>query len=146
LQGLSEHILDDADLAGPLLFCLLLGSCLLLAGKVHFGYIYGFGIFGCLFMYAVVNLLSSRSLDVWLTCSALGYCLLPVVCLAAVNIVVSLRGLLGLVLAAGTIGWSTHTATRLLDARLNLRGEGQFWLVAYPAALLYGCFVLITIF
>ncbi len=32
---------EDADLAGPLVFCLLLGTCLLLTGKVHFGYIYG---------------------------------------------------------------------------------------------------------
>ena len=34
MQRLDDHILDDADLAGPLVFCLLLGSCLLLAGKV----------------------------------------------------------------------------------------------------------------
>jgi hypothetical protein len=33
-QEISEHILDDADLAGPLVFCLLLGACLLLRGKV----------------------------------------------------------------------------------------------------------------
>ena len=29
---------SSADLAGPFVFCLLLGSCLLLHGKVHFGY------------------------------------------------------------------------------------------------------------
>ena len=34
LQKLQDNILDDADLAGPLFFCLMLGSCLLLAGKV----------------------------------------------------------------------------------------------------------------
>ena len=34
-KKLSNNILDDADLAGPLFFCLLLGSCLLLAGKVR---------------------------------------------------------------------------------------------------------------
>jgi hypothetical protein len=33
-QKLNEHILDDADLAGPILFCLVLGSLLLLSGKV----------------------------------------------------------------------------------------------------------------
>jgi hypothetical protein len=33
-KQLSEHILDDTDLAGPIFFCLLLGACLLLAGKV----------------------------------------------------------------------------------------------------------------
>ena len=35
-KKLRYNILDDADLAGPLFFCLLLGSCLLLAGKVRF--------------------------------------------------------------------------------------------------------------
>lgn len=35
LQQINAHILDDADLAGPLCFCLLLGSCLLLSGKVR---------------------------------------------------------------------------------------------------------------
>lgn len=34
VQQINAHILDDADLAGPLCFCLLLGSCLLLSGKV----------------------------------------------------------------------------------------------------------------
>ena len=34
-KKLSNNIMDDADLAGPLFFCLLLGSCLLLAGKVR---------------------------------------------------------------------------------------------------------------
>lgn len=33
-QQINAHILDDSDLAGPLCFCLLLGSCLLLSGKV----------------------------------------------------------------------------------------------------------------
>ncbi|KAJ1430674.1 hypothetical protein B484DRAFT_430504 [Ochromonadaceae sp. CCMP2298] len=33
-KRISTHILDDADLAGPLCFCLLLGACLLFSGKV----------------------------------------------------------------------------------------------------------------
>ena len=53
---LNEHILDDADLAGPLVFCLMLGASLLFAGKVHFGYIYGFSVFGCLGLHTVINL------------------------------------------------------------------------------------------
>lgn len=35
LQTIDEHILDDADLAGPIVYCFLLGGFLLLAGKVH---------------------------------------------------------------------------------------------------------------
>ena len=29
-KQINEHILDDADLAGPLVFCFLFGTCLLL--------------------------------------------------------------------------------------------------------------------
>ena len=63
-------------------------------------------------MHAVINLLDERGLDFWLTCSALGYCLLPVLALATINIVISLKGVLGLVLSLGAIGWCTITSTR----------------------------------
>ena len=59
-KKLRDDIFEDADLAGPLFFCLILGSCLLLAGKVHFGYIYGFSVFGCLGMHMIVNLLHTK--------------------------------------------------------------------------------------
>ena len=39
---------------------------------------------------------------------------------------------------------STCTATRLFEAKLHMRH--QRYLVAYPLALIYSCFVLITIF
>jgi protein YIPF5/7 len=72
-KAITDNILDDADLAGPLFFCLLLGTCLLLSGKVHFGYIYGFSVFGCMSMNVIINLLhatySTQVLDFWRTCS-----------------------------------------------------------------------------
>merc|ERR1712137_1357094 len=43
--------MEGADLAGPLVFGFTLGLFLLLGGKVHFGYIYGMGVIGCLSMY-----------------------------------------------------------------------------------------------
>ena len=51
-------------------------------------------------------------LDFWLTCSALGYCLLPVLVLAAINIIFSLKGAIGLALSLTTIMWCTITSTR----------------------------------
>ena len=42
-KPIDSHIMDDTDLAGPLVICLLLGVSLLLRGKLQFGYIYGFG-------------------------------------------------------------------------------------------------------
>lgn len=141
---LNEHILDDADLAGPLFFCLMLGASLLFAGKVHFGYIYGFSVFGCLGLHTVINLLHTDGLDFWRTCSVLGYCLIPVISLAIISIIVNLKGLFGLILSSIAIGWSTYAAARIFHAKLGL--TDQYWLVLYPISLLYSCFVLITIF
>lgn len=143
-KRIEDNILDDADLAGPVCYCLLLGSCLLLAGKVQFGYIYGFSVFGCVALHAIVNLIHPVGLDFWRTCSVLGYCLLPVIGLAALSIVLSMKGVFGLALSTAVIGWSTTSATRLINAKLHL--TELYWLVAYPIMLLYSCFVIITIF
>lgn len=74
----------------------------------------------------------------------LGYCLLPVIFLAVFAILLNLNSILGLILAFVAIAWSTVSATRLIDAKLQL--TEQYWLVLYPVMLLYSCFVLITIF
>ncbi|GMM36656.1 transporter [Saccharomycopsis crataegensis] len=60
LPGQSANILNDADLAGPIFFALLYGVSLLLAGKVHFGYIYGCGLFGTLSLFALFKLMSNN--------------------------------------------------------------------------------------
>lgn len=111
---------------------------------MHFGYIYGFSVCGCLGLQGIISLMHPIGLDFWRTCSVLGYCLLPVILLAFLSIGVRLNGFVGLILAALSIGWSTFSATRFLDAKLNL--TEQYWLLAYPVMLLYCCFVLITIF
>ncbi|RLN52857.1 hypothetical protein BBJ29_005317 [Phytophthora kernoviae] len=146
-KQINEHILDDADLAGPLVFCFLFGMCLLLAAKVHFGYIYGFGVLSCLFMYLLMNLLSpERTIDIYRVCSVLGYCLLPIIGLAAINIVVSVKnlGLVGFLLASVCTLWSTHTASRFFEKALYM--TEQKYLVMYPTMLVYACFVLIAVF
>jgi hypothetical protein len=86
------------------------------------------------------------SLSIWETASALGYALIPVIFLAFLNIFVSLSGMLGLVLSAGACAWATFSATRLFDTRMDLHRNQQFVLVAYPTALFYSVFCLITIF
>jgi hypothetical protein len=83
-----------------------------LCEQVQFGYIYGFSVFGCLALQGIMNLIHPVGLDFWRTCSVLGYCLLPVIGLAALGIVLQLKGLLGLILACVAIGWSTFAATR----------------------------------
>ena len=76
--------------------------------------------------------------------SFLGYCLLPVVLLAAASIVVSSSSVPGQVLGGLAVLASTCTSTRLFEAKLHMRP--QRYLIAYPLALIYSCFVLITIF
>jgi protein YIPF5/7 len=87
---IDSHFVDDTDLAGPLLFCFLIAGFLLLSGKAHFGYIYGVAMVGCLFMYAILNVMSSQSIQISQTASILGYALLPIVLLSSISIIVSL--------------------------------------------------------
>lgn len=61
------------------------------SGKVHFGYIYGVGLLGCVGMYLVLNLMSEGGVSVGCVFSVLGYCLLPMVLLSAASVVLSLQ-------------------------------------------------------
>lgn len=145
LQHTEANIMDDTDLAGPLVFCLAFGGCLLLSGKVHgFGYIYGVGLLGCLAMYAILNLMSMTGVDFGCVISVLGYCLLPMVILSCISILLSLQGILGTLLTATTIGWCSLSASKLFVTVLAM--DAQQLLVAYPCALLYGVFALLTVF
>lgn len=144
LKQTDAHIMDDTDLAGPLLFCLAFGGCLLFHGKVQFGYIYGFGALGCVAMYSVLNLMSMTGVSASCVISILGYCLLPMVFLSAMSLFLSLQGLTGSVLTAVTIGWCSVASSKLFVTALAM--DSQQPLVAYPCALLYGIFALITVF
>ena len=95
-------------------------------------------------MNCILNLLHHSGIDIWRTCSVLGYCLLPVIALASITIFTSLKGVVGTLLSIAAIVWATFSASRLFDAKLQL--TETYWLVVYPIALLYSCFVLITIF
>jgi len=143
-SGLIEN---DADLAGPLAFALGLGGELLLAGKMHFGYVYGFGVSGCLAMTLLLNLLNPNgAVSVWTVVSILGYALLPVNLLAGVNAIMRIHklGKWGMIASVLTIAWCTTASARLFERGCNMRA--QRFLVAYPTALLYSAFVMITIF
>eukprot|EP00985_Skeletonema_marinoi_P007856 scaffold3506_cov94-Skeletonema_marinoi.AAC.2 len=133
--GLIE---DDADLAGPLAFALGLGGELVLVGKMHFGYVYGFGLSGCLAMTLLLNLLNPNgAVSMWTVVSILGYALLPVNLLAGINILyrVHKMNVVGMALAVLIILWCTAASTRLFERGCQMRD--QRFLVAYPAALLY---------
>lgn len=144
LKQCDSSVMQDTDLAGPLVFCLLLGATLLLAGKVHFGYIYGIGVVGCLSMYALLNLMSVTSVTVSCIVSVLGYCLLPMVLLSFTAIWLSLQGIIGTVLTTVSVLWCSVSASKLFASALSM--DQQQLLVAYPCALVYGIFALLTVF
>ena len=90
-RKLDAGTLNDADLTGPLLFCFLFGTSLLLSGKVHFGYIYGVAALGWISIFTILNLMAENGVGFYLTASVLGYCLLPMVLLSAVAVLLKLR-------------------------------------------------------
>uniref|UniRef100_A0A131XKQ0 Protein YIPF n=1 Tax=Hyalomma excavatum TaxID=257692 RepID=A0A131XKQ0_9ACAR len=137
-------ILQESDLAGPLVFCLAFGGFLLLTGKVHFGYIYGIGVLGCLAMYSLLNLMSASGISVGCTVSVLGYCLLPMVLLSGLSILFSLKGSLGTAVALAVVVWCALSASKLFVTALSMVHQQP--LVLYPCALVYGVFALLTIF
>lgn len=146
-ERLDSQLMEDTDMAGPLCFALLLGGEMMLAGKLNFGYIYGFGLFGTLALALVMNLMSpADAISVWTVISILGYALLPVNVLAGINAILRIKNLgpLGMILAATTVVWCTSASTRLFESGCGMRD--QRYLVAYPTALLYSAFVIITIF
>jgi len=137
-------ILGDTDLGGPFLYCLLLGSSLLLTGRVHFGYIFGYTIFGSLILYVLLNLMCEGVEGFNHTLSVLGYCQLPLSLLAVVSIVFPPTRIVGFLLAVSIIGFCTHRASITFTLALNL--TEQQYLIAYPIGLLYTCFALIVVF
>ena len=139
-------ILQDSDLAGPLVFCLAFGCFLLVSGKVHFGYIYGFGALGCLSIYMLLNLMAPPEINLSIACtvSVLGYCLLPMVVLSGLSTVFSLKALIGTISAFLAVFWCALSASKLFAIALSLHNTQA--LVAYPCALLYGVFALLTVF
>ncbi|XP_074721159.1 protein YIPF7 [Strix uralensis] len=144
MKPADGSIMNETDLTGPMVFCLALGATLLLAGKVHFGYVYGMSAIGCLAMHALLNLMSIPGVSHGCVASVLGYCLLPMVMLSSSAVIFSLQGTLGTLLALFIIGWCSLSASKIFTSALAM--EGQQLLIAYPCALLYGLFALLTVF
>eukprot|EP00924_Labyrinthula_sp_SR-Ha-C_P005954 snap_masked-scaffold_14-processed-gene-10.24-mRNA-1 protein AED:0.07 eAED:0.10 QI:0/0/0/1/1/1/2/0/206 len=115
-KQMDREILEDADWAGPILFCAVLGFFSMFTGKFQYGYIFGLGVIGCSLLYLVLNLLNAegKGIDSYRVVSILGYALLPVVLLSPFTVITSLsEGLIGPIFSFGAIFWSTYTATQL---------------------------------
>ncbi|KAI0155223.1 Yip1-domain-containing protein [Xylariaceae sp. FL1272] len=173
---IDQHIMDDSDLAGPILFFLLFGTFLLLSGKVHFGYIYGLALMGSIALHTILSLMTpdgpdpapayspaqgypgdpnaavghdgkdplSSTLTFARSASVLGYCLLPLVLVSLIGIVMPMDGPLGYILTSAAILWCTTSASGLFCAVGRMRQMRV--LVAYPLALFYVGFGIMSIF
>ncbi|WWC90530.1 uncharacterized protein L201_005466 [Kwoniella dendrophila CBS 6074] len=144
LRRVNENIMDDADLAGPLVFSFAFAFFLLLSGKPQFSYIYGVGLLGTTAIYLLLNLMSENGIDAYRTASVLGYCLLPMVGLGGLGMGIGIDSPIGYCLSILSICWCTYSASSIFV--IVLRMDHQKLLVAYPIGLLYGCFALLSIF
>ena len=140
------NLLYETDFAGPAALCVLLGSCLLLAGgKVPFGYVYGLVVMSCLAMYVLLTLMTTEgNVTLGSVASVLGYCLLPIVILSVFGVFLPLCSPLGFVCAVLAVMWSSLAASKFFIMMLG--DTQQRPLIAYPCTLLYGTFALIIVF
>ena len=160
--------MDDSDLGGPILFFFLFGTFLLFSGKVHFGYIYGLAALGSASLHTILSLMSptdppsgeaypappdashgsgghfSATLTYPRSASVLGYCLLPLVATSLVGIVMPMDTPLGIILTSLAIVYSTFSASGMFCAVGRMKGMRG--LVAYPLALFYVGFGIMSIF
>lgn len=146
-KNLNDHknILHEPDLAGPVAFLLTFGFLLLLTGKIQFGYIYGLGTLGCLIIYFVVYLMAPKNISFMCTVSVLGYCLLPMVMLSGLSILVNLKATLaGNIFSFVAILWCAIGASNLLVTAIEMSSSRL--VIAYPCALFYTVFALLTVF
>ncbi|SCU97232.1 LAMI_0F09318g1_1 [Lachancea mirantina] len=155
-SAIPSDIVGDSDLAGPLIFCLLFGTFLLLGGKVHFGYIYGVALFGTISLHTLFRLMGEEGnaqpgqtpvvmpLQFLKTASILGYCFLPLCFLSLVGIFCSLNNVLGYVLGLLFVCWCTWSSSGFFTAVLQLSNARV--LIAYPLSIFYSVFALMAIF
>lgn len=144
----SIDLIHEADLAGPIVFSLLFGVILFVAGsKVHFGYIYGLSMISVCGMYALLLMMSDgvgQLLTFARVASALGYGILPIVWLSIFSIFVSLNSTFGIIVAMLCITLATLGSSRLLCRLAN--DSNKRLLITYPCALVYIAFTFLVLF
>ncbi len=145
LKRIDKKFLEDSDMAGPLLIFLLFAFSSVLQYKINFGYIYGISVFGSILLFLLLNLMSKNNgILLYNTISVLGYCLIPIVLLSFIAVFMDMKNILGGIIAFLAIVLSSLNASRFFEIGLDM--YSQRWLIFYPVALFYTCFVLVTIY
>ena len=145
LKRVDKQFLKDSDMAGPLLIFVLFAFSLVLQYKINFGYIYGISLFGSVLIFLLLNLMcKNNGILLYNTISVLGYCLIPIVLLSFIAVFFDMKNILGGLLPLVGIILSSLNASRFFEIGLEM--YSQRWLIFYPVALFYTCFVLVTIY
>jgi hypothetical protein len=145
LKRIDKKFLEDSDMAGPLLIFLLFAFSSVLQYKINFGYIYGISVFGSILVFLLLNLMSKNDgILLYNTISVLGYCLIPIVLLSFIAVFLDMKNILGGIGAALAIILASLNASRFFEIGLDM--HSQRWIIFYPVALFYTCFVLVTVY
>ena len=145
LRKIDKKFLEDSDMGGPLLIFLLFAFSLVLQYKINFGYIYGISLFGSVLIFLLLNLMcKNNGILLYNTISVLGYCLIPIVLLSFIAVFLDMKNIMGGILCLIAIVLSSLNASRFFEIGLEM--YSQRWLIFYPVALFYTCFVLVTIY
>lgn len=99
---------------------------------------------GVISIYLILNLMSDQGIDASRVTSVLGYCMLPLCLLSAINVFIRMNGTIGLVVSPLFILWCCTSASGIFVSILNM--HNQRFLVAYPVGLFYACFALLSVF
>jgi hypothetical protein len=145
LKRIDKKFLEDSDMAGPLLIFLLFAFSSVLQYKINFGYIYGISVFGSILVFLLLNLMSKNDgILLYNTISVLGYCLIPIVLLSFIAVFLNMKNIVGGICAALAIILASLNASRFFEIGLDM--HSQRWIIFYPVALFYTCFVLVTVY
>jgi hypothetical protein len=145
LKRIDKKFLEDSDMAGPLLIFLLFAFSSVLQYKINFGYIYGISVFGSILVFLLLNLMSKNDgILLYNTISVLGYCLIPIVLLSFIAVFLDMKNIVGGIFAALAIILASLNASRFFEIGLDM--HSQRWIIFYPVALFYTCFVLVTVY
>ena len=145
LKRIDKKFLEDSDMAGPLLIFLLFAFSSVLQYKINFGYIYGISVFGSILLFLLLNLMSKNNgILLYNTISVLGYCLIPIVLLSFIAVFLDMKNIVGGIISFLAIVLSSLNASRFFEIGLDM--YSQRWIIFYPVALFYTCFVLVTVY
>ena len=99
IQKPVNGFMDEPDLTGPILLSTVLSFLLLLRWKVSFGFIYGYGVFGSLVIYFLLNLMIDSYIQFYDIISLIGYNIAPIVFVSFLNLFLNLWNPLGIILS-----------------------------------------------